>query len=305
MNIYGLSFLGIRHFNASYWKQAVLAHPKRSKKIKKTIDTTSPFCEIDLTHGIKNRKHRQKMRTQTLLIAAAALAAAVTSANAQTVYSANIVGYVNTVLPGNSAYTMITSPLNNGTNTVEGQMGSALNSGDTVYIWENTGYYSSTYFGGANGFLSAPDDWIDVYGNTTNSPALVPGQGFFYSTQSGGQETNTWTGNVILTNTVALPGNSAYSMIGSAVAVAGYADSTNFNLPLDSGDTLYVWEANGYYSSTFFGGVNGFLSAPDDWIDVYGNTTNAPYINVGQGFFYSTQSGTAETWNQNDSYINP
>jgi hypothetical protein len=243
------------------------------------------------------------MRTKTLLVAAAALAAAVTYSQAQTVYSQNIVGYVNTTLSGGGAFSMISSPLNNGTNTVEGQMGSALNSGDTVYVWTGSGYYSSTFFGGPNGFLTPPSDWIDDTGTTTNSPALVPGQGFFYSTASGGQETNTWTGSVVLTNQVALPGGGAFSLLGSAAPIADSADGTNLNLPLDSGDTVYVWTGNGYYSSTFFGGPDGFLTPPNQWIDDTGTTTNAPQVSVGQGFFYSTASGSAETWKQNVSYI--
>ena len=243
------------------------------------------------------------MRTKTLLIAAAALAAAVTSSQAQTVYSQNIVGYVNQTLSGNGAFTMVTSPVNNGTNNIEAQMGSSLNSGDTVYVWGGTSYYSSTFFGGVNGFLTPPNDWIDQFGNTTNSPTLAPGQGFFYSTQSGSQETNTWTGSVVLTNQVPLAGNGAFSMVGSCAPIVDTMDGTNLNLPLNSGDTVYVWTGNAYYSSTFFGGVNGFLTPPNQWIDQFGNTTNAPTVSVGQGFFYSTQSGTAETWNQNVSYI--
>jgi hypothetical protein len=180
---------------------------------------------------------------------------------------------------------------------------SALNSGDTVYVWTGSGYYSSTFFGGPNGFLTPPSDWIDDTGTTTNSPALVPGQGFFYSTASGGQETNTWTGSVVLTNQVALPGGGAFSLLGSAAPIADSADGTNLNLPLDSGDTVYVWTGNGYYSSTFFGGPDGFLTPPNQWIDDTGTTTNAPQVSVGQGFFYSTASGSAETWKQNVSYI--
>ena len=42
------------------------------------------------------------MRTKTLLIAAAALAAGILSSSAQT-YSQNIVGYVNQVLPANAS----------------------------------------------------------------------------------------------------------------------------------------------------------------------------------------------------------
>ncbi len=60
------------------------------------------------------------MRTKTLLIAAAALAAAVTSSQAQsTVYSQNIVGYVNQVLPGAGVFTSVVAPLQGTTNAAD------------------------------------------------------------------------------------------------------------------------------------------------------------------------------------------
>ncbi len=51
------------------------------------------------------------MRTKTLLIAAAALAATVISSEAQ-VYSANVVGYVNVVLQG--GYNLEANPFDDG-----------------------------------------------------------------------------------------------------------------------------------------------------------------------------------------------
>ena len=48
------------------------------------------------------------MRTKTLLFAAAALAASITASQAQTVYSQNVVGYINiTVTNGTLAYAPI------------------------------------------------------------------------------------------------------------------------------------------------------------------------------------------------------
>jgi hypothetical protein len=237
------------------------------------------------------------MRTKTLLIAAAVLAATVISSEAQ-VYSANIVGYASTVLPGSGAFTMINAPLQGTNNSVESLM-PALDAGDTVFIWTGAGYYSSTYFGGPDGFLSPPNDWIDQNSVTTNSPVVALGQGFFYETGSGNQETNTFSGTVVLSNSVPLAGSGAFSLVASTAPISGSLESTNFNLPLDAGDTVFIWTGNGYYSSTYFGGPDGFLSPPNDWIDQNSVTTNAPNVTVGQGFFYETGSGNAETWNQN------
>ncbi len=64
------------------------------------------------------------MKTKTLLIAAAALAAGVISSQAQ-VYSANIVGYANVVCPA-STLVLLANPLDNGTNTANDVFASLL-----------------------------------------------------------------------------------------------------------------------------------------------------------------------------------
>lgn len=255
-------------------------------------------------HTVSNNTTHYINMKKTLLVAMAALALGTISSQAQgAVYSQNIVGYVNTVLPGGGAYSQIVNPLNGATNTVEGLV-TTLDSGDVVYMWDATNnvYYSATYYGGPDGFLTPPNDWYDQYNNYTNSPTVAPGQGFVISTQSGTQQTNTFTGTVLVSNSIPLLGNGAYSLIGSTAPIGGSLGSTNFNLPLDSGDVIYVWDsaANAYYSSTYYGGPDGFLSYPNDWYDQYNNYTNAPVINIGQAFFYSTQSGNnSEVWKQN------
>ena len=87
------------------------------------------------------------MRTKTLLIAAAALAAAVTSSQAQsTVYSQNIVGYINTSLaPG---YNLVANQLNvNNTNGASGSVRPSLPDGtySTVGIRLHSQFVISIY----------------------------------------------------------------------------------------------------------------------------------------------------------------
>ena len=234
---------------------------------------------------------------KTLLVAMASLALGITSSQAQAVYSQNIVGYVNVTLTA-SAYNMITVPLNAGTNAADALI-SSLQPGDILYVWDatNNAYYSSTFYGpgtGPNG-----EAWYDVNNNFTNAPQLTVGQGFFVSTQGGVQETNTFTGSVLTTNSAFLLG-SAYNMVGSAIPIGGSLDSTNLlGNTLQPGDIAYIWDpiGNGYYSSTYYGpgtGPNG-----EAWYDVNNNFTNAPVVTVGQGYFISTQSGNNEVWNQN------
>ena len=130
------------------------------------------------------------MRTKTLLVAAAALAAAITSSQAQTVYSQNIVGYVNQVLPGNPAYSLVTAPLTGTTNAAD-QIITCLQPGDTISLWNGTTFVVYTYFPG----IYTGTNFVDGSFNALPTPTLAPGQAFFYQNEQGSNETNTWTGS--------------------------------------------------------------------------------------------------------------
>jgi len=217
------------------------------------------------------------MRTKTLLIAAAAaLAAGVISSQAQ-VYSQNIVGYVNVVLPvGNTA---INNPLITGTNGAESVL-TSLQSGDGLLTWNGAGYSGYTYVG--------PGSWVDQNGNPVAAPTLNQGAGFFYQNGQGAAETNTFVGTVDSTNSISLPvGNT---LVGSSIPYGGAADNTNFTLPLQSGDGLLTWNGAGYNGFTYVG--------PGSWVDQNGNPVAAPTINVGSGFFYQNGQGAPEIWTE-------
>jgi hypothetical protein len=241
------------------------------------------------------------MRTKTLLIAVAALVAAgIVSSKATPVYSANIVGYVNQVLPGTTTdYSVVVNPLV-GTTNVADQVLSAIQPGDTLYIWTGTTYYNTTYYGPGND-PNPPYtyNWLDQNNNWTNGPALKPGEGFFYLNNQGVDETNTFVGTVLLTNSIDLTGNPAYSVIGSTPPISGYLDDTNINLPLQPGDTVYIWTGNTYYNSTYYGpGNDPNPPYTYNWLDQNNVWTNAPYVSVGQGFFYLNNQGSDEQWTQ-------
>jgi hypothetical protein len=142
-------------------------------------------------------------------------------------------------------------------------------------------------------------DWDDANFNPIASPTVTPGEGFFYQTQSGAVETNTWTGTVQLTNSVQFAVAGGSYAVGSTPPVAGAADDTNtINLPVQSGDDLLIYNGNGYDTFYYIGPGNG-NPVGENWDDASFNPTTAPTISVGQAFFYQTQSGSVETWNQN------
>jgi hypothetical protein len=252
------------------------------------------------------------MRTKTLLIASAvALTAAITSSQAQTVYSANIVGYVNTVFPVGQ-FTLVTSPLGGASNSIDVLI-PALQNGDEVLTWNpvNLTYTTWSYIGaganqpGGTGY----GNWTTNDTTYSDSPTVAPGGSFFYANGQGSPETNTFTGNVQLTNSIALPAGQ-FDLVASTVPIADYVDDpTNFTIPFQNGDEVLTWNP-ATLAYTTWSYIGAGYNQPGG--TGYGNwTTNdttysyPPFVTVGQGFFYANgQSGT-ETWNQNDSYINP
>jgi hypothetical protein len=256
------------------------------------------------------------MRTKTLLIAAAALAAGVMTSQAQ-VYSQNVVGYVNqTVSLGNN---FLVNPLVGVTNDLEQTLN--LQGGETILVYVPGGYQVYVYQQGAaaGGY---PSDWTDgggvaIPGTVENSgfpfvpdPKVAPGQGFIIQEESSAF-TNTWVGSVVLSSTNAL--TSGNNLIGSILPVAGDLETnTTINLPFFGGETILVWGPGGYYVYVYQQGAaaGGY---PSDWTDggglpIPGEIVNYqgsgftfapnPQISVGQAVFYQTEN-PATNWVQN------
>src|SRR5476651_554453 len=135
------------------------------------------------------------MRTKTLLIAVAALAATVISSEAQTpVYSGNIVGYENVVSP--SGFSIIVNQLDTGNNVLTNLIPNPVN-GTIIYKFGAAGFQANNYFNG----------W-GVNGTNT----LNPGEGAFLFSPI--PVTNTFSGTVLtgsLTNSL----RAGFSLVGS------------------------------------------------------------------------------------------
>jgi len=202
------------------------------------------------------------MRTKNLLLSAAALVAGALSVQAQSnVYSVNVVGYVNKVLPA-GVFQLVANPLNDGTNDLNSALG-ALPNKSQVQIWNGASFDNYTKGGGVWPVASVP-----------------PGVGFFVKSQTA--ITNTFVGQVAggsggVTN--ALP-SGVFVLVGSAIPFAGDLNSTNINLNLANKSQVQLWNGTSYDNYTKGGGA---------W------PVN-PGISVAQGFFLKSQ--TATNWVQ-------
>lgn len=187
---------------------------------------------------------------------------------AQSVYSLNAVGYVNTTIP--TGFSIIANPLNASTNTLSSLIVGAPE-GTTVYKYNGANFDIATY---------SQDD----YGNLVwdNDLTLVPGEGAWIK-NTGSAFTNTFVGEVVTgTNTVAVP--VGFSLKGSIVPQAGILN-TDLGYPAAENDTIYIYDnsVGNFTISTY---------AQDD----YGNLVwdNVPTVKVGQGFWIYTT--TAKSW---------
>jgi hypothetical protein len=224
------------------------------------------------------------MRTKTLLLAVAALAAGVISSEAQSnVYSQNIVGYVNVVIPQSPAWACVANPFDlDGVDNITNVLANAPK-GTTCDFWTGAGFplvvKRSTVGAGA---------WS---ANATNV-FIPPGVGFMMQC-SVAAFTNTFVGNVIInsgaTNNLAV--GAGYELVGSPVPYGGTltngsdngTNTLNLGTSMPKGTSIDTWN-------------NGFaLAAHRSTVGAGAWSANPSFV-PGQGFFLIPP--TATNWQQ-------
>jgi hypothetical protein len=296
----------------------------------------TPPCrsEIFAPHTVTlKHKNIKKMRTKTLLLGvAAALAAGLTASQAQTVYSQNVVGYMNITVPA-SSYAILANQLQNGTDTaqtnnsiqalitgfVSDPAGPPNGSNSVYFQWAGNGYNNYYYFNetDANIWWQAaygtyPAGWYDLGGDYA-AVQQAQGQGAFIQNASKSPMTITVVGTVLQgTNNITI--KKGYNLLSLAepistnVTVAGYGLPSNLTSdpngpPSGSNDVYFQWAGNGYNNYYWFNeaDVNTWWQAsygtyPAGWYDLGGSPMPAAANpQVGQGFFL-LHNGAAITW---------
>lgn len=214
------------------------------------------------------------MRTKTLLLTAVALAAGVASSMAQ-VYSVNVVGYANVVMTGQSKYTLVANPLDDGAGNNLSVLLNGLPNKTAVLTWGGVAF--NTQITKTNGAWN---------GNTS----LPPGTGFFVKNgiASSPDYTNTFVGSVVvgpgqsLTNTLA----AGFNLVGSPIPFGGDVTtdaSINLGGVLPNKSFLLSWNAGSQSYNTQVTKTNGAWNG-------------AFPVAVGQGFFVNAKSTT--NWSQ-------
>ncbi len=210
------------------------------------------------------------MKTRMRFLAAAALAAGLAAAVAQSnTYSSNIVGWVNVTVPA-KGFVLVGNPLDTGSNVLDNILSTAPNNITKVYDFSPaTGSY--TLYTKRQGHLGGDNPPVD----------FSPGRGFFIQNFAVTNITITFTGEVWQgTNGVAYP--AGFSILASPIPVAG--PLTDLGQP---GDRAFQFDpATGIYMLTTFRAAGWRPSAP--WLG-----TNS-LEGVAEAFFY--QAVNAGTW---------
>jgi hypothetical protein len=224
------------------------------------------------------------MRTKTLLVAAAALVAGIISSKAQTVYSANVVGYATVVIPPGPQFAFIANPLDSGNNVLTNTLQSLpLNS--KVYKWD---YANSTFDKIFTRSSLGAGGWSSGSGTNTDNP----GEGFVVQLPASYTTpfTNIFVGNVIqgnFTNPI-VPG---YNALAFDVPVNSNVTNWNLNAVLPAsptGSKIYRWDlANQNFDLIYTRsslGAGGWSSGV------------IPPINLGEGYFIFNNSANTYNW---------
>ena len=224
------------------------------------------------------------MRTKTLLLAAALGVATLATSLAQTVYSVNVVGYVNKNL-ANAGFYILANPLNTGGNTISEVIPAAPDA-TTIYRFTSAGG-----FGQPLSFVEGAG-WFSPTGPATD--VLAPGEAFFLYVDPTATlpVTLTFVGEVpqagtgTLVNPVSIPAGK-FSMIASQVPVKAGLGQAIMEFPAADADTVY-----------FFDGASQAYTAPYSYVDgagwYQGATAVEPSPEVGEGFFlYADASAPA------------
>jgi hypothetical protein len=205
------------------------------------------------------------MRTKTLFLTAAVLAAGIASSMAQSnVYSVNIVGYYSVNIPANTK-TVVANQLDNGTNTLNDLL-AALPNKSSAYIWNGSAF---------PGIVKTSGSW-------PGNPTVAPGTALFVQTPAtAGTITNVFIGSAPTSNNVALP-DSVKLMVAGRIPFSGNMNDFGGNTlnlgSLPNKSSAYIWNGSAF---------PGIVKTSGSWP---GN----PAIATGSGLFIASKG--AATW---------
>jgi hypothetical protein len=216
------------------------------------------------------------MRTKTIILSAACGLLAAAAANADSVYSVNVVGYVNNSFPANT-WKIIGNPLKTANNYLSEVFSSMTDAdgGTTLYIWDasTSKYTSYIYYGVTDGWANLNTD------ADANSVVFAPGVGAWIIFVNAAK-TVTYVGDVSQ-GTLSESILAGWNQVASIVPQASDIISLGLTNPT-AGDYFYK------YTTSTSKPWQSSIYIPDDggWEDLTTGELGTPTLDVGEGAWY-------------------
>jgi hypothetical protein len=186
---------------------------------------------------------------------------------AQTVYSVNIVGYINKTLP-------------TGVSLIANQLNHTPNNGVATVIGIPNGAVRVSKFNPAAGnFQSADYDVDNAAWNDPNNITLNPGQGAYVDNVTGAPLPLTFVGEVQLTSSINV--HVGLDIYSSVLPQAGTLNDIQF--PVPTGNIRLLKFVNG-------GFVQYIFDTDQGW------NPEVPSVAIADAFWVDNTSGAAMTW---------
>jgi len=231
-----------------------------------------------------------------MILGAAVIAAGVASSMASSVYSVNVVGYINvTLYPG---FNLVGNQLDvDGVDTV----GTVLNAGtptsaDGIELLKfSADNYNAAYYDGSAQVLPQPGWWDANTGNASTN-TIPPGTGFFIFNSKSSNVVITMAGTVLQgTNSLSVPAGFTLMSTQDPVAITLDTTATN-NFPALDGMEYLTFTNTGhggnYATPDYYDATEQVLNSPG-WWDANTTLQVFPTPAVGQGYFiFNNHSGT-------------
>ncbi len=215
------------------------------------------------------------------LVMTVAVLACAASVFAQTVTSANIVGYSKADISAGGLQMLSAQFSGSAGGVTLDNAFSGLDSGAIVYAWSGTGYDVYTYYGATYG-------WYDALFAPAGSVTINSGSAVWVK-DAGAGVTTIMSGEVPSTNSVDVSVSVGLNMIANPYPVALTLD--DIPAGLTSGDIVYAWNGAGYDVYTYYGAAYG-------WYDALFAPAGSVEIGVGKGVWLSAQSAATLTFNK-------
>jgi len=215
------------------------------------------------------------------IVMTATLVACAAVVTAQTVTSANIVGYSKATVSAGGL--QLLSPQFSGTDggVMLDDAFSGLNANDQVLTWNGGGYTTYTYYGATYG-------WLDGSFQPAGSTVITAGNGLWVKSAGASIDAIT-SGEVPDTASIDVSVIVGLNMIANPYPVAlALAD---IPAGITANDIVYIWNGGGYAAYTYYGATYG-------WLDGSFQPAGAVEIGVGQAFWLSAQTAATLTFNK-------